>query len=211
MTRMLRGLAIVLRWGGAALFGLLWLSGIGCGGGGGGSAKPVTVAILPTTAAVPPGGSQSFTATVANTTNQAITWRVQEGATGGAITAAGVYTAPQTAGTYHVIATSSAAGNHSATATITVSVAVTIAPMSATLGRGQSVALTANVAGSTNQAVTWSVQEGATGGAITAAGVYTAPQTPGTYHVVATSQADTTQTATATITVADGSSTVTVK
>jgi hypothetical protein len=35
--------------------------------------------------------------------------------------------------------------------------------------------------------VTWSVREGAAGGSITASGAYTAPTTPGTYHVVATS------------------------
>jgi hypothetical protein len=50
--------------------------------------------------------------------------------------------------------------------------------------------------------VTWSVQEGASGGAITPAGVYTAPNGVGTYHVVATSVADGTKTATATVTVA---------
>jgi hypothetical protein len=45
------------------------------------------------------------------------------------------------------------------------------------------------------------VQEGAAGGAITSAGVYTAPATAGNYHVVATSQADSTKSATATVTV----------
>ena len=53
-------------------------------------------------------------------------------------------------------------------------------------------------------AVTWSVQEGAPGGSVTAAGVYTAPGTAGTYHLVATSQADATKSATATVTVATG-------
>jgi hypothetical protein len=48
--------------------------------------------------------------------------------------------------------------------------------------------------------VTWSVQE-ASGGTISAAGLYTAPLTSGTYHVVATSRADTTRTGTATVTV----------
>jgi cytochrome c biogenesis protein CcmG/thiol:disulfide interchange protein DsbE len=47
--------------------------------------------------------------------------------------------------------------------------------------------------------VTWRVQEGATGGSIDADGVYTAPATPGTYHVVAALKSDPSQTATATV------------
>jgi hypothetical protein len=45
------------------------------------------------------------------------------------------------------------------------------------------------------------VQEGAAGGSITSAGVYTAPAGAGTYHVVARSAADSTKVATATVTV----------
>ena len=50
------------------------------------------------------------------------------------------------------------------------------------------------------------MQEGAAGGTIDANGKYTAPNTEGTYHVVATSQADATVRATATITVTSLSS-----
>jgi uncharacterized protein (TIGR03437 family) len=49
--------------------------------------------------------------------------------------------------------------------------------------------------------VRWTVQEGAAGGSITTGGVYTAPNTPGTYHVVATSPTDATQKAVATVTI----------
>jgi hypothetical protein len=49
--------------------------------------------------------------------------------------------------------------------------------------------------------VTWSVREGTGGGSITTAGLYTAPGTPGTFHVVATSVADSRQTTEATVTV----------
>jgi hypothetical protein len=56
---------------------------------------------------------------------------------------------------------------------------------------------TATVTGSTNTSVTWS----ATGGTVTTAGLYTAPSTPGTYTVTAKSVADTTKTASATVTV----------
>jgi hypothetical protein len=45
------------------------------------------------------------------------------------------------------------------------------------------------------------VQEGAGGGAVTGAGLYTAPSAPGVFHVVATSRADPTRSARATVTV----------
>ncbi|QSQ19979.1 chitinase [Pyxidicoccus parkwayensis] len=80
-------------------------------------------------------------------------------------------------------------------------VSISVTPTSASLTKGATRTFTAAVTGSTNTAVTWSVQEGAAGGTITSAGLYTAPQTAGTYHVVATSQADTTKKATAAITV----------
>lgn len=83
----------------------------------------------------------------------------------------------------------------------TAAVSVAILPATATLAPGESKTFTAAVTGSTATAVTWSVSEGALGGAVTSAGKYTAPSTQGTYHVVATSQADTTKSATATVTV----------
>ncbi len=43
--------------------------------------------------------------------------------------------------------------------------------------------------GTSNSEITWSVQEMTDGGSISASGVYTAPSTPGIYHVVATSNA----------------------
>jgi glucuronoarabinoxylan endo-1,4-beta-xylanase len=45
------------------------------------------------------------------------------------------------------------------------------------------------------------VQEGSAGGGVSASGLYTAPSSGGTYHVVATSQADATKSASATVTV----------
>ena len=48
----------------------------------------------------------------------------------------------------------------------------------------------------------WSVQEGSAGGTVDQAGNYTAPGVAGTFHVVATSQADTSKSAVATVTVA---------
>ncbi len=53
---------------------------------------------------------------------------------------------------------------------------------------GTSYSFTASLAGLSG-GVTWTVQEGIAGGSIDASGNYTAPATPGTYHVLATSTA----------------------
>jgi hypothetical protein len=78
---------------------------------------------------------------------------------------------------------------------------VTIEPTAATVVAGTPQPFVATVTGNANTSVTWNVQEGASGGTISSTGVYTAPTAPGTYHVVATSQADTCGTATAEVTV----------
>lgn len=69
-----------------------------------------------------------------------------------------------------------------------------------TANANESINFSAVVIGATEQNVTWSVVED-NGGSITNSGVYTAPATGGTYHVKATSTADSTKSATATIVV----------
>ncbi|MBI3489636.1 MAG: Ig-like domain-containing protein, partial [Acidobacteria bacterium] len=132
--------------------------------------------------------------------NTAVAWSVQE-ASGGAVDGSGLYTAPATPGTYHVKATSAADTSKSATVAVTVTaappvVAVSINPEALSVQPGKTQQFTATVTGSTNTAVAWSVQE-ASGGAVDGSGLYTAPATPGTYHVKATSAADTSKSATA--------------
>jgi N-acetylneuraminic acid mutarotase len=69
-------------------------------------------------------------------------------------------------------------------------ISVTVKPDSITVLRGATQSFAATVTGTTNTAITWSVQENL-GGTIDSAGLYTAPQdTDGTFHVVATSQAN---------------------
>ncbi len=80
----------------------------------------VSVAIVPSTATVPEGGSLSFLATLKGAATTTVTWSVQEGTTGGSITSAGVYSAPNTLGTYHVVATSAADATTSASAVVTI-------------------------------------------------------------------------------------------
>lgn len=86
-----------------------------------------------------------------------------------------------------------AGGQNSAPATgdsAAQSVSVSISPSAATVAAGTALKFTASVNGTKDGGVVWSVQEGASGGQIDASGVYVAPKTKGTYHVVATSAAD---------------------
>jgi hypothetical protein len=85
----------------------------------------VSVTIAPMTATVGASGSQQFTCTVKGSSDGACTWAVKEGPTGGAVSATGLYTAPATLGTYHVVATSQVSPGASATATVVVSAPAT--------------------------------------------------------------------------------------
>jgi len=82
----------------------------------------------------------------------------------------------------------------------TPEVSVSISPISATLNPGQTQTFLATVMNASDPGVTWSVSEGVAGGTITAGGIYTAAS-PGTYHVLATSIADPSKSASATVTV----------
>jgi hypothetical protein len=157
----------------------------------------VAITVSPASALVQVGKTQQFAATVAGTTNTAVSWA----ATSGTISASGMYTAPNTGGSYTVTATSVADNTKSASAAVTVStapvVSVSISPASASLLASGTQQFTASVTGSSNTAVTWA----ATGGAISTSGLYTAPATAGTFTVKATSVADNTKSASAAVTV----------
>jgi uncharacterized protein YjdB len=59
---------------------------------------PVAVTVSPASATVYPGQTQQLTATVINSSNNAVTWQISPAGVG-AISAAGVYTAPATIAT----------------------------------------------------------------------------------------------------------------
>lgn len=80
-------------------------------------------------------------------------------------------------------------------------VVISVSPATASLTPSAAQQFNCAVTGSAQTGCTWSVTEAA-GGAVTTGGLYTAPSVAGTYHVVATSVADTTKRATATVTVA---------
>src|SRR4051794_36684425 len=82
---------------------------IACGDNHSNSTPPqtVSIAITPDSQQMWVSGSQQFTVTVSGTTNTAVNWGVSESG-GGTVDGTGKYTAPATAGTYHVTAISKA-------------------------------------------------------------------------------------------------------
>ena len=78
-------------------------------------------------------------------------------------------------------------------------VSVTISPSAVNLAPSGTQQFTATVTGSSDTSVIWTIQEAPAGGTVTNSGLYSAPGAVGLYHVVATSNADNTQSAMATI------------
>jgi DNA-binding beta-propeller fold protein YncE len=161
------------------------------------------IQITPGEAVVTTGTRQTFKAESADGTEPAVRWEVQEGESGGSITPDGNYTAPETPGIYHIAAVSLEDPSVRATAEVEVItlpiISVAIEPAALTLPPGGSHHFTALVSASDETAVIWHVAEGEAGGSINQEGDYTAPETPGTYHVVATSATDPTKRAEATV------------
>ncbi len=184
-----------------------------CGGTSNSSTPPpasnVTVSLNQSSMNVAVDATAQFTATVQNTTNTAVSWSVDGvaggNATTGTISASGLYTAPAAAGSHKVTATSVADTNASASAAVTVGALGAISPTTAFLPPSGTQQFSSSIQGFSNTSVNWAVNQVAGGnasvGTITTAGLYTAPTQPGTYTVTATSAADSSVTASATVTV----------
>lgn len=212
--------------GSIALIVSLW----GCGFSSGGSSIPpqsVSVTVSPQNTTVPLGRTVQFTATVTGAASDSVNWSVNSVAGGnstvGTISASGLYTAPSlmpASPSVTVTATTQSAPQTSSSATVQIessttgSITVSITPSSANVAPGGNVMFSAAVsgAGSTNSGVNWSVSSingsSASLGTISASGadaaVYTAPTSPspqGSVSVVATSVADPSKTAAATVTI----------
>jgi hypothetical protein len=178
------------------------------------------VTVAPATASVQADiGTQTFTATVTNTQNTAVTWQVNGVAGGnstvGTISSAGVYSAPLSVPSSAVTVTATSvddptrSGSAQVTITAPPPVGVTVSPTTATVpANGGTQPFTATVTNTTNTTVTWAVNGmlggDTTVGTISAFGVYTAPAavpTPATVTVTATSARDTTRSASAQVTI----------
>jgi len=159
------------------------------------AASPITVTVAPATAGVPASNTRQFTATVTGSSNTAVAWSVNGVTAGspstGTISNNGLYTAPAAVpspASVTVRATSAADATAIGLATVTVQapsgplVTVTVAPATATIAPSATGQFSATVTGSTNTAVTWSVNGvaggNATAGTISAAGLYAAPASP---------------------------------
>lgn len=191
----------------------------GCGGSGV-STPPVqiSVTIAPTSATVSTGNSQQFTAGVFGTSNTGVAWSVGGGASNGTISSTGLYTAPATVpnpAQVTVTVASLADSSKTASAIITVqsAVSVQILPQTVTLQVTGTQQFSATVMGSTDQTVTWSVLGGNLNGGIDGTGFYRAPgvvPNPPQVTIQATSQANTTKSGTATVTVIAATPSITV-
>lgn len=215
---------MIFQWRGLVFCAVVLCAFSGCGGGGGGdgggstpAAPDYSVTISPTSASVAEGDARQFSATVANPTNNGVTWGLYgsgcAGATCGTVSSSGLYTAPSTTpnpATVNLTATSRDDSSKVASAVVTVvpGIKVSVSPTSANVGLGQTQQFNALVQNTTNTAVNWSVAgggcSGATCGTIGTGGLYTAPSTapnPATVTVTATSQADSRKSGSATVTI----------
>jgi Bacterial Ig-like domain (group 2) len=162
-----------------------------------------SVTVSPSTASSVTTGTLSFSASVqGSTSNKSVTWR----ALLGTITSGGQYSAPAKAGTDTVTATSVADPSVSGAASVNVTAAtqppvvtsISVSPTSTSVNTGASAQFTATVQGTvSDKSVTWS----AVLGTITSSGAYTAPSKAGNDTVTATSNADSTKSSSATVSV----------
>lgn len=202
-------------------FVILSLAGVCLAGclGGSSTKSTVTVVVSPSSAQVYVGLTAEFSATVTGASDTTVTWKVNgtEGGSAkyGTITTTGVYTAPGSvpSGTVTISAVSQSDSNASGSATVTVLAAgiVAVSPAAASVPTGTSQQFSATVNGSASDAVEWSVDAisggNSTVGTIDSNGLYTAPLTPpspGTVSITATSMADSSQSATATVAIPFG-------
>jgi hypothetical protein len=123
---------------------LIVVTALGCGGGSrpaphtqngdpsnspgqGNTVGPISISPAADTLRI--GGQRQFSGWDSTVGQYDVTWSLQEGAAAGSLTADGLYTAPSTPGTFHLVATSSHNPNLSATAPVTV-VATGFVPVS---------------------------------------------------------------------------------
>jgi hypothetical protein len=154
----------------------------------------ISITVSPSSTSLTTGGTRQFSATATrqdgSTAAPPVTWT----ATGGTISAGGLYTAGGTPGNYRVIAVQQAgslADTSAVTVTAPVLQAVVLAPGSLVLATGGAQQFVVSGQWSDGATTAPAVTFGATGGTITSGGMYTAGSTPGSFRVVATQQGGT--------------------
>ena len=192
----------------------------GCGGGGTSTPQGIMISVNPQSASVQVAGTQTFSAAVSNTSNSAVTWKVN-GVEGGddihgRIDSTGMYKAPAAVPsppTVTVTAASAADATRSGSAMVIITgsapstATLTISPVRAALTTGQNQAFTATGSGNAAISVTWEVDSIPGGnssvGTVSAAGVYSPPSAAGTHTVAARSVADSSATGSASVYITD--------
>jgi hypothetical protein len=154
------------------------------------------VTLSPTSASLPVGGSKRFVAMGKSIDGLTVAVSPKYAATGGTVSADGVYQAGQTPGNFRVVATDTLTQLADTAAVIiepppATLQAVVLSPSTASLAAGGTQRFTAtgkmSDGSSSSVVVSWSV----TGGQITSDGLYTAGTTAGTFRVIATQQGGT--------------------
>jgi len=218
--------------------GLASCGGVSAAPINGASLEPVGIAISPGSSTVNTGETQTFTATVSNTSKTSVTWLV-DGIPGGnsaiGTIAKGVYTAPifvpnPSAVTVTAVSDADSSKAASAAVSITGSKApgadVSISPTSATVQVGTNFLFSASVTGVADTSVSWLVNGVLGGNSLVGTilplpgsendAIYTAPlnvPNPPAVTVTAMSNAQTSATASSTVTIvlpSSGSATVTI-
>jgi uncharacterized protein YjdB len=163
----------------------------GCGGGNGGTAVPnqpqsIQVTITPQVNALSAGATQQFSAVVTGTSNQSVSWSINNigGGNGtlGTISGSGLYTAPTTIpnpASIIITATSAIDTSKSASISVALKFKIAVSPENVNIQVFHSQQFVATVLGVSNTAVQWSINGIAGGnaqiGTIDSAGFYTAP------------------------------------
>jgi MYXO-CTERM domain-containing protein len=134
----------------------------------------------PTSATVPPRGSQAFTASGGS---GGYTWTLTTNASGGSVDGSGAYVAGSVGSVTDTLQLADSDGDV-VTATIQVTAGVSIVPGTATVGSGDGVAFTAS--GGSGTGWSWTLDAGASGTIDAASGAYVAGAMAGvdTVHVV---------------------------
>ncbi len=177
---------------GSILSLLVACSGSSSGSGSPGSSDPSITVSVTGSATVALGTTAQYAASVAGSSNHAVTWTVNQSGSGnaqvGTISATGLYAAPTTmpsSSTIVIAAVSAADSKVSGIVSVTLqppaaATAVAVAGP-ATVSIGSAAQYSAVVAGSSDQSVTWAVNGVAGGnasvGTIAASGLYTPPST----------------------------------
>jgi hypothetical protein len=149
---------------------------------------PIVAKLLlkPATTTLGPLATKQFAFFGRTSTGDSVPVSVELEATGGTVTPAALFTAPSTSGTFRLIAR---AGELADTSTVTVVAKVVLKPATATLAPLTTRQFTAFGRTSVGDSVPVNVNFEATGGTVTAAGLYTAGSTAGTFRVIATAGA----------------------